>query len=279
MNIQFDARLTSSFLMFLENWVLKQGQAYTNHSSLFYPISGNQNGLYTYSAPFRSFVSDIDVTGANVMTGVYLGGNFITIGQSGLQKINYPKGLVQFTGQIPSNVPISGNYAVSEFNIELTDQSEYKLLFETKYVTNSKFQQNLTGLDAQTKTTPAIFVKVQNSENKPFAFSRIDNNQFLVRLVAICESEFQKISLCNVLKNLNMKEFKVISGNMPLDYMGSYTGSGISYNYANLPIASGYFPLVWGSKIINIPLRGEYANISRNTAMCDLTVETIMRHP
>ncbi len=265
--------------MFLENWVLKQGQAYTNHSSLFYPISGNQNGLYAYSAPYRSLVSDTDVTGANVMTGVYLGGQFVTIGTSGLAKINYPKGMIFFTSPIPSNVPISGNYSISDFNIELTDQSEYKLLFETKYVTNPKFQQNLTGLDAQTKTAPAIFVKVQNSENLPFAFQRVDKNQLFLRLVMLCDNEFQKINISNVLKNLNMKEFRIISGNMPLDYMGSYTGSGVSYNYTNLPIASDYYPLVWSAKTITIPQRGEYSNVSKNSALCDITVETIMRHP
>ena len=55
---QFSNILNSSFLLWLNNHILKKGQAFTNVSSPLYPISSQYNGLTTYAAPYNQFVSD-----------------------------------------------------------------------------------------------------------------------------------------------------------------------------------------------------------------------------
>ncbi len=275
MRIQWNQRLISSFLGYLDHVIQNEGEAFINTTGYFYPVSSPYQGLYAYSAPFRQMCSDVSIPSCSVLTGCYLNNTFVTVGTSGLSRINYPKGTLYFTGQLPFKP--SGSYSYKECNIELTSDFEYDLLFNTQYVQNSHFNQNLSGLADKVKTTPAIFVKVKASENKPFAFQRIDDNVINLRLVVIADSEFQKQGLVNVIQNLNMREFLITTGNSALSYDGSYTGA--KYNYTGQTFASGYWPLIKSSKIITVPFQGDYSNMTKTTAMCDLEISTVMVHP
>jgi hypothetical protein len=242
---------------------------------LLYPVQTKLGGYYAYSTPFRQLVNDTAVSGANVMSGVYLNGNFVTIGQSGLSMINHDLGTAYFNTALPSNTVVSGRYAIKDFSVQYTNQLEYKLLFETKYVTNSKFNQVLSGLAADVKTCPAIFLKPKVTENLPFSFGGLDDNSFKIRAVLIADSEFQRIVACNVLKNLNLQTFRIASST-PFDYLGNYTG--LVYNYNTLSFISGYESLITEVKVIDVPLKGEFENIGKSIAMVDFAVSTIMRH-
>ena len=79
MKPQYDNKLLSSFLLYLDNKILSKGEAFVNHSGLFYPVENFFNGYYTYAAPYKQIVSDASITGANKLTGIYLDGNFIVV--------------------------------------------------------------------------------------------------------------------------------------------------------------------------------------------------------
>jgi hypothetical protein len=209
------------------------------------------------------------------MSGLSLNGNSISIGQSGLRSINHYDGVVYFATGLPSTAVLSGNYAFKEFNVQLTDQPEYKLLFETKYVSNSKFNQTLSGLPPDTKITPAIFLNINAAENKPFAFNGIDNNTTNCRAVVIADNEFQRIAACNILKNLNLKPVKIITG-LPFSYNGSFTG--VNYNYDTALSDPSYYPVIMSSVVKKVAQRGEFANIARNCALVDIEISTPMSH-
>lgn len=275
MKVTFDLNLLTSFLLCIDHELQYKGEAYTNYSGSFYPVQTKIAGKYAYAAPFRQLVNDTSISGANVLSGVYLNGNFVTIGQSGLSMINHDLGTVYFNSGLPVNTSVSGRYAIKDFSIQYTDQLEYKLLFETKYVTNSLFNQTLSGLASDVKTCPAIFLKPRITENKGFSFGGLDDNNFKIRAILIADKEFQRISACNILKNMNLRTFNV-TASTPFDYLGNYTG--LNYNYNNLNFMSGYEPLITEVKIIDVPLKGEFQDIGKSIAMVDFTVSTIMRH-
>jgi hypothetical protein len=277
MNVQFDNKLVSSFLLFVDHEIQKKGAAFSNASGLFYSIASPVQGFRAYAAPYKQLCNDVSISGATVMSGLYLNNNLITIGQSGLYAINHYQGVAYFTGQsFPASTVISGNYAIKDFNVEFTDQVEYKLLFETKFVTNSKFNQTLSGLALDTKVCPAVFLRMKAAENKPFAFAGLDDNNIRIRAVIVTDNEFQKIGVSNILKNLNLRQFPIIAST-PFDYAGNYTGA--AYNYNNLTIETGYYPLIWEAKAVDVPLVGDFSNMTRNTAIIDFTISTIMQHP
>jgi hypothetical protein len=275
MKVSFDIKILSSFLLFIDHELQSKAEAFFNNSGRLYPVSTNVNGFTAYATPYRQLCNDTSISGANIMSGVYVNGNFVGIGQSGLRMINHDLGTAYFSGTLPANAVVSGRYAIKDFSIQYTDQIEYKLLFETKYVTNSKFNQTLSGLASDVKTSPAIFLRAKVTENLPFSFGGLDDNSFKIRAILIADNEFQRIAACNVFKNMNLRTFNVVDST-PFDYLGNYTG--LNYNYNNLSFVSGYESLISEVKVIDVPLKGEFENVPRSIAMVDFTVSTIMRH-
>jgi hypothetical protein len=275
MKIQYDNQLLSAFLLLIDNKIQQNGAAYTNYSGLFYPIKSNIQGQYIYGLPFKQIVNDTSISGANIMSGVYLNGNYITIGQSGLQAINHYDGAAYFNTSLPKNTVISGNYAIKDFSVYLTDQPEYKLLMETAYEKNNMYSQNLSGLPLDVRTYPVIFLKTKNDENVPFALGGIENKTKTIRAVVISDTEYKKIAVSNILKDMLYSPFYLNEG-LPFDAMGSYTG--VPYNFDNLTKDMTYLPWIMKVKVSDIPSVGDYRSINKNICMVDFTINTIASH-
>lgn len=272
---QYDNKLLSAFLLLIDHQVQSKGLAYTNYSSRFFPVASQIQGQYAYAAPFKSLCNDVSVSGANIMSGVYLNGNYVTIGQSGLAAINHYNGAVYFKNPLPANVIVSGNYAIKDFSIELTDQPEYKLLFETKYVSSPKYDQTLSGLDLDVKTSPIIFLRTKNDDDEPFALGGIEKKSKIVRAIVIADTEYQRMAVCNILKNMMYSPF-YLTPTLPFDSMGNYTG--LAYNYNNLIKDSGSFPWIMKVKVVDIPRAAAFASMPKNMSMVDFNIQTIALH-
>lgn len=274
MIIQFENRVISSFMLYLDHEIQSQGQAYYNYSGLLYRVNSQHNGLYAYATPFKQLVNDTSISGANVMSGVYLNGNYVGIGQSGLYSINHAQGVVYFTGQLSSNTVVSGRYAIKDINIELSDKEEYKVIFETKYEPKSRYNQTLSGLQTDVKTLPSIFLKYKGGDAAPAAFGGIQDNKVLIKALILTENEFQRVAVCNILKNLTFKFFNLVNST-PFDYLGNYTG--LNYYYDNLNFDTGNSPLITEVKVKDVPLIGEFSNIGAKIASAEFVLSTFIR--
>jgi hypothetical protein len=275
MRISFDNRLMSSLLLYLDHEVLDGGAAYTNISGRLYPVSSPYSGLYAYATPFKQLVNDTSIAGASVMSGVYLNGAFVTIGTSGLYSINHNQGVAYFTGQLSSSVVVSGRYAVKDINVEITDKAETKTLFETKYIPRLRYNQTISGLDTDVKTLPALYLKYQETEAPPAAFGGIKDNKLKIKGLLLTENESQRISACNILKNLVHRIVPIVTGSTPFDYLGNFTG--VNYNYNSLTINTDYSPIVLDVKVKDVPLMGEFSSIGTRIASVEFTISTFMR--
>ena len=275
MNTSLDVRIISSFLLYVDHEIQRVGNAFTNETGGFYGDISPYSSLAAYTAPQKPMCNDTSISGTNVMSGVYLGGQYVTIGQSGLTAINHYKGAVYFTGTIPANVPITGSFSVKEINVKLTDKTDWKLLFDTQYLSHGGFPiPPATGLDLDTEVTPAVFLRTKIQENKPFGFARLDNQSISMRAIVIADNEFQKLGLTTILKNFNYRTIPLVLST-PFDSLGNYTG--LAYNYNQLPIDSSYTPIIFGVKAIDVPQYGQYKDIKRNMAIVDFEISTIGR--
>lgn len=232
MKANFQNVLTSSFLLYIDHTILKRGEGYKNVSSKFYPVSGVYNNYYTYAAPYKQIVSDQTIDGANQLTGVYLDNSFIVPGQSGLVAINHYDGQVVFSSS-KNSYAISGNYAIKDFNVYLTDKSEEYLLFSTKMEPKNRKPQVFTGLAVNEITYPAIFLRLVNSQNEPFAFGGTDMTNCYFRALVMSNSMYNLDAVCGVLRDSAHNFFRTVNNNdLQLNAMSSYTG--IAYNYTGI---------------------------------------------
>jgi hypothetical protein len=219
-------------ILFLDHVICNEGQGYTNYSGKFYSTSNLFNNLYTYSLPFKQVISDSSVSGASILSGVYLNGSFIKNGQSNLISINHHNGQAFFNTGI--NVSqLSGYYAVKDFNIYLTNKAEEEVLFETQYYVRPKITQNITGLAPNTLTAPAIFIKSNKSVNEPFAFGGVVDAKIEIRAIVLADSLFNLDAVCGLLRDTAHRRIPLIRNNdLGMNYLGC-VNSGF-YNYANL---------------------------------------------
>jgi len=228
MKAQLDNVLMSSMIMWMDNTILKRGEAFQNYNSQFYPITNIYNGFYSYGLPFKQVVNDSSISGANLLSGVYVNNSFITVGQSGLTGINPFQGQVYFTGN-QAGKTLSGTYAVKDFNIYLTNQPEEELLFETEYKIRPKTTQNPTGLAIESITYPCIFLKNNGGTNEPFALGGQDQTMMEVRAVVLADNMFNLDAVCSLLKDTARKYVPLIN-NSPFNVFGALNSGYFNYN-------------------------------------------------
>jgi hypothetical protein len=274
MKAQFENKVMSSLLLFVDNYLLKQGEAFTNYSSLFYPVKNLYNSYYTYAAPFKQMVNDDNVPNAAVMKTIYVDGSEKNIGTSDFHGINHFQGQVYFTSDQGNSV-ISGNYAVKNFNVYLTNDPEQKLLFETKNQTNPKYPQQLSGLAPDAQPYPAIFIKNMGGTNKPFALGGLKDTRTTVRLVVLADSNYKLDAACSLLKDLHYHQFGIYS-DLPFDAMGSYTG--LNYNYGNLSGGgTPPRPFIQDVRVSKMSMIGDFNRLNPNVfaAFVDLDISSL----
>lgn len=228
MKAQLDNILMSSMIMWIDNILLEKGEAFQNYASKFYPVTNIYNGFYTYGLPFRQVVADSSITGANLLSGVYINNVFNTIGQNGLTGINPSNGQVYFTTSQNSNT-LSGSYSVKDFNIYLTSEPEEKLLFESQFQIRPKTTQNPTGLAIDSITYPCIFLKNNGGENQPFALGGQDNTIMQVRAIVIASNIFSLDAACSILKDTARRYIPLIY-NSPFNNFGALNSGYYSYD-------------------------------------------------
>jgi hypothetical protein len=225
----------SSFLLTIDNAILKQGEAFSSGSGRFYPISGNAYGLYIYASPYRQLVNDASISGSVIVSGLYVSGNFVRPGQSGLVSLNVAEGLAYFSYQ-PTNV--SGTFSVKEINVYLNSEPEEKLLFETKMSLKPKFPQIITGMGISQQSYPVVFLKPIDTHNEPLCFGGVDSKNYRLRAIVLAETQYQLTATCNILENLAHRNVPLINvTGLPFDALGGYTGA--PYNYTG---ATGSVP-------------------------------------
>jgi len=281
MKAQFENVLMSSMVLWFDHTLIKKGEAFSNYNSEFYPITNIYNGYYTYGAPFKNLIRDESITGVNIISGVYLNNNFITTGQSGLVAINADQGQLYFSSEL-NNPTISGNYAVKDYGIYLTNENEEKILFETKFNLNPKTTENPTGLPINAQTYPAIYLKNNGGNNTPLAFGGLDSSNINVRAIVISDSIFSMDAVSSIFKDTARTYIPIIQpSEMPFN---SLNGLKSRYNYDLLTTGragtanSVYIKNVYISK--NVANRTQYQDLNPDaiSAFVDFELE-VYRYP
>jgi hypothetical protein len=270
MKVQFENKVMSSLLMFVDHEVVQKGDAYTNAKSNFFKIDSLFKDYHVYAAPFKQMVSDVSITGSSaptVMTGIYVDGDGpLEVGNSGFDSINFMQGQLYFKGETDpmDGKTISGNYSIKDFNVFLTSMPEEQLLFETKLTLNPRTSdiKSDAGVDSSTQTYPAIFIKDNGGRNEEFAFGGMDDTIINARAIVLGDSMFSLDAVCGILKDTVRKNMPIVEqSNLNLNALGAFTG--VNYNYTGSATGNYcHIDKVTVSK--NIANRGDFDNLNPN---------------
>jgi hypothetical protein len=227
---QFQHKLTTSFFLWFDNFLLKHGEAYTNTTGQFfyYDDSRLDSDYKAYGSPYKQWVTDSSITGATVPSGVFIDGSFS--GRSDGVVLDFDNGRALINNSVTGS-SITGEFAVKDFSVYLTNDTEDDLIVENKYSINSRLPSGpLTYIDPYDDVVPAIFLSTAQSENEPFAFAGMQETKVQAKAVIIAEDTYQLDGVLSIfMDSIDETITPIPMSDYPITELGDLKGNTYSY--------------------------------------------------
>ncbi len=237
MKAQFQHNLTSSFFMWFDNFLLTKGEAYTNKTGEFFYYDDTliDSDYTVFGSPYKQWVSDSSIDGATVPTGVYVNGNLS--GRADGIVLDFDNGRALAAGASSTDT-VTGSFAVKDFNIYFTNDTEDDLIIENKYVVNSRVPSGpYTYITPYDDVAPAIFLAASTLENKPFALGGMMDTVVLMKAVVISDDPYKLDGALSIFgDSVNEVIEPIPMSGFPYTELGDLKGD--SYNYTG--VKEGY---------------------------------------
>ena len=231
---EHSAVCTSSFMLWIDNWLTRVGSGFVNYSGDLYSTTDPRfRNKSICGSPFRQWVADSSVEGASIPSGVFSGATFVPRGTNGLA--------VDFLrGRVISDAPlenVSCSYALKELNIYYTDVAEEELLFERKFDLVNTTDKTPAALAYNSLPFPCVFVKNVNMENVPHALGGMDDTVMNIRCIVLANSVALLDNSISLLNDSARCYFPLIEDiDLPFNAFGDFKSG--SYNYLSLAAAN-----------------------------------------
>ena len=226
---QFQHNVTTSFAMWVDNYLIKKGQSYTNKTGLFYNYSDPRipSSYQVFGSQYKQFVFE-QTSGVNNITGVYVNGVFHPRGSGTI--IDHINGRVLLSG-VSSGASVSGAFPVKDFNIYMTTDSEENLIIENSLSNNVKYPWSGKHLQPYTQLTPAIFVINEGYRNTPFSFGGEDETRSNLKCIAMTDNPYHLDGVLSIFADSARRVFKEKDfGDYPLTEYGDIKSYPYSYD-------------------------------------------------
>ena len=148
-------------MLWFDNHLLQKGEAYSNQTGYLYHFEDDRlpSSYKVYASPFKQWVNDSSIAGDE---NPIIPSSFNGSGRAEGLVFDFENGRIIDTGNnFGENETLSGTFAVKDFNIYLTNETEEDLILENKFNLNSRYVQSPSPIDPYDQVVPAIFI---NSE-------------------------------------------------------------------------------------------------------------------
>ena len=237
MKEQFQHKLTTSFFLWFDNFLLNKGEAFSNKTGeFFYYDDTRLDSTYkAYGSPFKQWVTDSSVTGATVPSGVYIGGDFS--GRNNGVVIDFENGRALVSGS-DEDLTITGEFSVKDFNVYMTNDTEEDLVVENKYTVNSRLPSGpYTYIQPYDDVVPAIFISSSDASNTPFALGGMQDTKVSMKAVILAEDTYQLDGVLSIfMDSIDECITPIPMTGYPTTELGDLKDN--SYNYTN--VEDGY---------------------------------------
>jgi hypothetical protein len=239
MKPQYQHKVMTSFLLWFDNHLLTQGEAFSNKTGTLHYFDDSRlpSSYKAYASPYKQWVTDSSVTGS---TNPTIPTSFMGSGRSDGIIFDFENGRIIETGNaFGETAVITGTFAVKDFNVYLTNETEEDLILENKYVQNSRYTQSESGIKPYDQAVPAIFINQEVVNNVPFAFGGEDETRMTIKAVVLAEDTYSLDGVLSIFADSRHKNITLIpfSGHPATEYGdldgGSYNYTGVEDSYKN----------------------------------------------
>ncbi len=242
MKPQFIHTAANSFMLWFDNYLLTKGEAFSNQTGRFFYYDDDRldSRFKAFGCAYKQWVTDSSISGANVPSGAFVNGVLKTR-NDGL-KLDFDNGRILSSGMAKTDT-VTGSFAVKDFNIYFTNETEEDLLIDRKYVVNPRVygpkEDYIAPYDA---VVPAIFISAASSKNTPFAFGGEDTTKVLMKAVILAENSYQLDGVLSIFADSTQSVFPTIplSGHPINEYgdlkSGTYSYQDLKAQYSTAPL-------------------------------------------
>jgi len=239
MKPQYQHHLMTSFMLWFDHTLLQKGQAYSNKTGQLFFMEDSRlpDNYKRFSSAYKQWVTDSSIVGdvnPVIPTGF----------RNSLAGVDYDRaelafdfengGVIRTGASGPGDAAvITGEFAVKDFNIYLTDQTEEDIILDSKFSTNSRYNQTESGIQPYDQVVPAIFINSEFMRNEGMAFGGEDKTTNTIKAIVLAENSYQLDGVLSIFadtRHVNIQKI-AFSGHPGTEY-GDLKGG--SYNYLNL---------------------------------------------
>ena len=237
MKPQYQHELMTSFMLWFDNHLLNKGEAYSNQTGTLYYFNDSRlpDGYKAYASPYKQWVTDSSIVGS---VNPVIPTSFMGSGRADDIIFDFENGRIIETGNnFGTNETITGTFAVKDFNIYLTNDTEEDLILENKFQLNSRYNKTESGVEPYDQMTPAIFLSSETMRNEPFAFGGEDITRNNIKAVVLAENNYQLDGVLSIFADTARKTIVKIpfTGHPATEYgdlkNGSYDYTTVSSSY------------------------------------------------
>ena len=237
MKPQYQHELMTSFMLWFDNHLLNKGEAYSNQTGTLYYFNDSRlpDGYKAYASPYKQWVTDSSIVGS---VNPVIPTSFMGSGRADDIIFDFENGRIIETGNnFGTNETITGTFAVKDFNIYLTNDTEEDLILENKFQLNSRYNKTESGVEPYDQMTPAIFLSSETMRNEPFAFGGEDITRNNIKAVVLAENNYQLDGVLSIFADTARKTIVKIpfTGHPATEYgdlkNGSYDYTSVSSSY------------------------------------------------
>jgi hypothetical protein len=233
MKPQYQHKVITSFSLWFDNYLLKKGEAYSNKTGSLYHFDDSRlpSSYKVYASPYKQWVTDSSIAGSE---DPIIPTSFNGSGRNDDIIFDFENGrIIETGGNFGTGESITGTFAVKDFNIYLTNETEEDLILENKYALNSRYNDSPSGVKPYDQMTPAIFINTETAQNTPFAFGGEDQTQISIKAVVLAESSFELDGVLSIFADSRHENIVMIPfTGYPITEYGDLKG-GV-YNYTGL---------------------------------------------
>ncbi len=234
---QFDQNLNISAYHWAQARIQNLAQGYINQTTALYPTPESRlTGYYSYSSPYKQWVYDTSVSGAQIINMVSGGGFSAPLTRASGVHFDYLNGRVLVPAALGANLALTGSYAIAEVNLWVPLETQDYLLTQQKYFVNPRYQGTPTsGVMPYSYVTPAVFVNTLNDTSEAFSFGGLDDTTTTMSFTCLCESDYQLKALLSLFRDARYGYLPLmpLAAN-PLDGYNDTKGGSGTYSYANI---------------------------------------------
>ena len=223
----------TSFMLWFDHELLQKGEAYSNQTGfLYYDDDSRLPSSYkAYASPYKQWVNDSSISGD---INPVIPTSFNGYDRTDDIIFDFENGrIIETGGAFGTSEALSGTFAVKDFNIYLTNETEEDLILENKFELNSRYSKTPTGVKPYDQMTPAIFINSEFMTNEGFSFGGEDKTTNTIKAVVLAENSYQLDGVLSIFADSARKSFSKIpfSGHPTTEYGDIKNGL---YNYTSL---------------------------------------------